>query len=120
MVEAVIWRRMRAIFRLLLGLAVSVSIAATMLPARGAVPQPEKASCCAKMKMDAPTKGCEHHAPKSEQDKQCCAACSICLALFLIRATPFLYPPAGEESYATLSARAHIRSHRPPVPPPRA
>jgi hypothetical protein len=70
--------------------------------------------------MDAPANGCGHHAPKSDQEKQCCAACAFGLGLFLTSVTPFVYSPSGEESFATVSARAHIRSRRPPVPPPRA
>jgi len=108
-------------FRLLVCLAIFGSLAFAVIPV-GAAAAPElKKSCCAKMKMNAAVDDCAHHqAPKSDQEKQCCVGCSACLALFLTRATPFLYPPAGEESYATLSARALVRSYRPPVPPPRA
>jgi hypothetical protein len=111
---------MRATLRLLVCLLTSASIALAVIPAQAVVPQVVKAGCCAKMKLDAQADGCGHHAPKSDQEKECCAACVFGLALFLTPATPFVYPPTGEESFATLSIHEHVRSHRPPVPPPRA
>jgi hypothetical protein len=111
---------MRTLLRVLLCLAISSSIATAVMPARTAVAQPAKTSCCAKAKKDALAKDCEHQAPKSEQDKQCCVACPLCVALFLTRATPFVYPTSGEESFATVFERAQALSYRPPVPPPRA
>lgn len=111
---------MRATLRLLVCLVISASIAVAVIPAQAAVPQLVKAGCCAKMTMDAQASDCGQHAPKSEQDKECCAACVFGLALFFTSATRFVYPPSGEESFATLSICEHVRSHRPPVPPPRA
>jgi hypothetical protein len=111
---------MRVTLRLLVCLAISASIAFAVIPAQSAVPQIEKASCCAKMKMDAPANDCGQHAPKSTQDKQCCSGCVFCLAILLSARTPFVYSPSGEESFATLSIHEHVRSDRPPVPPPRA
>jgi len=111
---------MRAVLRLLVCLVTSGSIAIAAIPAQAAVPQVGKAGCCAKMKMGVPENDCGHHAPKSGQDKQCCSGCVFCLAVLLPAPTPFVYPPTGEESFATLSIRDHVRSHRPPVPPPRA
>jgi hypothetical protein len=110
---------MRAVLRLLVCLVISASIAVAMIPTQAAVPQVVKAGCCAKMKMDAQANDCGHHAPKSNQEKECCAACVFGLALFFTPATPFLHPPSGEEFFATLSIREHVRSYRPPVPPPR-
>jgi hypothetical protein len=112
-------RVMRAAFRLLMCLVTSASIAVAVIPAQAVVPQAVKAGCCAKMKMDAPANDCGHHAPKSEQEKQCCAGCVFCLAI-LVRTTSFVYPPTGGESFATVAIREHVRSDRPPVPPPRA
>jgi hypothetical protein len=111
---------MRATLRLLVCLVTSASIAVAVIPAQAVVPQVVKAGCCAKMKMDVLANGCGHHAPKSDQEKECCAACVFGLALFLTPATPFVYAPSGEESFATVAIREHVRSHRPPVPPPRA
>ena len=91
-----------------------------MVPAQAVVPQGVKAGCCAKMKMDAQANDCGHHAPKSNQEKECCAACVPCMAILSSATKPFVYPPTGEESFAALSIREHVRSHRPPVPPPRA
>jgi hypothetical protein len=110
---------MQAALRLIFSLALCVSMPLAILPAQAAIPQIEKASCCAKMKAATPANDCDQHAPKSEQDKQCCAACIYGLGLFLSAATPFVYPSTGEESFTTLSVREHVRSHRPPVPPPR-
>lgn len=111
---------MRAVLRLLVCLVTSASIAVAVIPARAAVPRVVKAGCCAMMKLGAPANDCGHHAPKSNQEKECCAACAFGLALFLIPAMPFLYPPSGEELFAGLAIREHVRSDRPPVPPPRA
>lgn len=109
---------MREALRLLICLLASASIAVAVVPTQVAVPL-MKAGCCAKMKMDAPANDCGHHAPKSNQEKECCAGCVFCLAI-LVRTVPLVYPPAGEESFATVAIREHVRSHRPPVPPPRA
>ena len=106
--------------RVLLCLAISSSIASAVIPARIVVAQTAKSTCCAKAKKDAPAKECEHQAPKSDPDKQCCVACPLCIALFLIRTNPFVYPPSDRESFAAISARADALPHRPPVPPPRA
>jgi hypothetical protein len=111
---------MQAVLRLLLWLAISASIATAVIPARADAPQPAKSSCCAKMKMEAPANDCAHHAPKSDQDKQCCSLCWACVALFLAQTTPSVYPPSGGDYFATLKTRAHLRAQRPPVPPPRA
>ena len=111
---------MRAAFRLLVCLVTSASIAVAVIPAQAVAPQVVKAGCCAKMKMDAPANDCGHHAPKSNQEKECCAACVFCVAVLSPATTPFVYPPTGSESFAVLSIREHVRSHRPPVPPPRA
>jgi hypothetical protein len=111
---------MRTTLRLLLCLAISCSIALAVSPAQSAVPKMEKASCCAKMKTEEAANDCGQHAPKPTQDKQCCSGCVFCLAILLSTTTPFVYPPTGEESFATLAIREHVRSHRPPVPPPRA
>jgi len=110
---------MQAALRLIFSLVICVSIPFAILPAQATAPQIEKTSCCAKMKAATPANACDQHAPKSEQDKQCCAACVFGCGLFLSAATPFVYPPTCEESFATLSVREHVRSHRPPVPPPR-
>ena len=111
---------MRAVPRLLVCLLTSASIAVAVIPAQAVVPQVVKAGCCAKMKMDAPANDCGHHAPKSDPEKECCAACVFGLALFFTPATPFIYSPSGEESFASLAIHDHVRSDRPPVPPPRA
>jgi hypothetical protein len=110
---------MQALFRLLVCLATSAAIAAAVIPAQAVVPQVVKAGCCATMKMEAPADDCGHHAPNSNQEKECCAACLSCLAV-LSSVTPFVYPPTGEESFAAFALSGHTRSHRPPVPPPRA
>ena len=90
------------------------------MPARIVVAEPTKSTCCAKAKKDSLAKDCEHQAPKSDPDKQCCVACPLCIALFLTRTNPFVYPTSDGESFAAISARADALPHRPPVPPPRA
>lgn len=111
---------MRGPFRLLICLLTSASIVVAVIPAQAAVPQVVKAGCCAKVKMDASANDCGHHAPRSNQEKECCVACVFGLALFFTPATPFVHAPSGEESFATIAIREHVRSSRPPVPPPRA
>jgi hypothetical protein len=111
---------MRAALRLLVCLLISASIGVAIIPARAVVPEVVRAGCCAKMKIEAQANNCGHHAPKSDQEKECCAACAPCVAILSSATKPFVYPPTGEESFAALSIREHVRSHRPPVPPPRA
>ena len=111
---------MRAVFRILICLVISCSIALAAVPAQIPIPQMEKAGCCAKMKTEAATDGCARPAPKSDQGKQCCAGCVFCLAILSSSATPFVYPPTGEESFAAFTTREIVRPHRPQVPPPRS
>src|SRR2546422_10400788 len=80
--------RMLAALRLIFSLAICVSMPLVILPSQAANPRAEKADCCAKMKSAAPANDCDQRAPKSEQDKQCCAACIFGLGLFLSSATP--------------------------------
>jgi hypothetical protein len=111
---------MRSALRFLVCLVTSASIAVAVIPAQATVPQVVKAGCCAKMKMDVQANDCGHHAPKSDQEKECCAACAFGLALFFTSATPFVYLASGPESFPTVSICEHVRSRRPPVPPPRS
>jgi len=109
---------MRTALGLLLSLAISCSLALAAIPAQAAAPQ-VKVGCCASMKMDPQVNDCDQHAPKPNEDQQCCSMCAFCLAV-LSATTPFVYPPAGKESFATVSISERVRSDRPPVPPPRA
>jgi hypothetical protein len=109
------------VLRFLVCLLISGSMAFAALPLRAPVPEGEKVSCCAKMmKANPAADGCARHAPKSDPEKQCCSGCVFCLATILSSSAPFVYPSTGEESFALFTAREHARSHRPPVPPPRA
>ena len=108
---------MRTAFHFLFCLTISCSLGLAAIPAPVAAPQ-VRTGCCAQMKKDAEPKDCGQHSPKSNEDK-CCSMCAFCLAVLPTK-TPFVYPPTGEEFFATLSMREHVRSHRPPVPPPRA
>jgi hypothetical protein len=80
----------------------------------------EKPKCCANMNAKAGADDCAQHAPKSDQEKQCCAACVIGLALLPASAVALIFPPTGDESFAGFLVRELIRSDRPQVPPPRA
>jgi len=111
---------MRAALRLLICLLVSCAVALAAVPAQMPVPQVEKEDCCAKMKTHDASHECERHAPKSDEENHCCAACAFGLALFVSPATPFIYPPTGDQSFAAFISSDHLRSDRPPVPPPRA
>ena len=112
---------MRASLRILFCVLLSSFTALAAIPARSPVVQVEKSDCCARMKAaEDADRECDHHAPKSGQEQQCCAACSLGLALLLTPARPFVYPPLGDETFAAFISRELSRSERPPVPPPRA
>jgi hypothetical protein len=104
--------------KLLMCLAIFCSLGLAAMPTRVAAEQ-VKAGCCVKMKKEAEAKDCGQHAPKSNEDMQCCSLCVFCLANLASMATPFVYPPTGEETFAAFISREHDCSHRPPVPPPR-
>ncbi|MFL6521115.1 MAG: hypothetical protein ACJ8NS_12910 [Chthoniobacterales bacterium] len=72
------------------------------------------------MKAGSASHECDRHPPKPDSDKQCCAACIFGLAGVIAAAAPFIYPPIGDETFATFVASEQTRSQRPPVPPPRA
>src|ERR1700741_2516470 len=111
---------MRAGFRLLVVAAMSISLLSLFTPVTPAVTvRPAKADCCARMNMGDDQNDCGKQAPKSTQDRQCCAACAIGLTLFLSPAKPFFYPPLTGNLFASYFAVEHSRSDRPPVPPPR-
>ena len=103
---------MRTALRLLICLAIFSSLGLAAVPTRVAAEQ-VKIGCCAKMKKEAEAKDCGQHAPKSNEDKQCCSLCVFCLATVASMATPFVYPSTGEESFAAFISREHARSHRP-------
>jgi hypothetical protein len=100
-------------------LAIFGSLGLAAIPTRVAAEQ-IKTGCCAKMKKEAEPKDCGQHSHKSNEDKQCCSLCVFCLATIASMATPFVYPPTGEQSFAAFISRERARSHQPPVPPPRA
>jgi hypothetical protein len=110
----------RGVFRFLTCLALGASIAFAAVPRQPLIPEPEKSDCCAKMKVESASHDCDRHAPKPDPDKQCCAACAMGCALVAALATPFVYPPVGDETFAAYISAAQSRSQRPPVPPPRA
>ena len=110
---------MRTALQVFVSLLLSGSIAFAVIPAQSPLPQNKKTSCCAKAKTERVTDGCPRHEPKSDTEKQCCGGCVFCLAILSAPATPFVYPPTGEESFAAFAARELVRPHRPQVPPPR-
>jgi hypothetical protein len=111
---------LRIVFRFLVCPAVASSIALAAVPRREPPPESAKTDCCAKMKTDSVTRECDRPAPKSDQDKECCALCAIGIALVAAFAAPFVYPPVGDETFAAYISSGHSRPQRPPVPPPRA
>jgi hypothetical protein len=111
---------MDAALRFLICLAISCSIALGAVPVRINLPQVEKSGCCARMKAEVKSHACERHAPKSDDDKQCCAACALGCAVLANAGTPFVYPSTGDEKFAAFISFERLRSDRPPVPPPRA
>jgi hypothetical protein len=111
---------MRPTLRFLLCLLLSCSIGFAAIPRQPLVSELQKTNCCAKMKTESAARECERHGPKSDQEQQCCAFCALGLALLATFATPFAYPPVGDETFAAYISSERNRSQRPPVPPPRA
>ena len=99
---------MRTLLRLLICLAISCSLGLAAIAARGGLSQ-AKTGCCAQIEKDVEAKDCGQHSSKSNDDKQCCSMCVFCAAILATK-TPFVYPPTGEESFATLLVREHVRS----------
>jgi hypothetical protein len=110
----------RAILSFLVSSALCASLLFAFVPAQAASLPVEKASCCAKMEAKAEAGGCAKHAPKSDQEKQCCTDCGFCLAALVTRAAIFVYPPNGDQSFRTFVLREFVRSDKPRVPPPRS
>ncbi len=107
-------------FRFLLCSFLSVSLAFAAIPRQPLlIPEVQKEDCCAKMKGPSASHECDRHPPKPDPDQQCCAACAYGFAATVATATPFVYPPVGDETFAAYISSEHLRSDRPPVPPPR-
>ena len=111
---------MRAVLHFVVSSILCSSLLFAVVPMQAGVPKIEKPKCCAKMNAKTTADDCAQHAPKSDQEKQCCAACVICVALLPTSARGFVYPPTGDESFARFLVRELIRSDRPQVPPPRS
>ena len=110
--------RMRATLHFLLCLVTTVAIAVAVVPARATIPQVVKTNCCAMM-MNGPADDCSHQAPKSEQENDCLRpARPASLSSSPRRHRLFIRQLAG--NLFPLFVREHVRSQRPPVPPPRA
>src|SRR6478609_3871687 len=104
---------MRGMFRFLLCSFLSASLAFGAIPRQPlSVPEVQKDDCCAKMKASSGSHECERHGPKPDPDQQCCAACASCLATVAAVATPFIYPPVGDETFAAYVSSERHRSQR--------
>jgi hypothetical protein len=110
---------MRTATALLLFCALIISLGPVIQPAAGAVAQSVKASCCVKMEAGQEQSDCGQQKPKSKEDRQCCAACTLGLALYFDRPARLLAPSAREEIFTALILQSRSRSERPPTPPPR-
>ena len=109
----------RAILHFVVSSVLCSSLLFAVVRAQAAAPKIEKTKCCAKMNAKAGTDDCARHAPKSDQEKQCCAACVIGPAVLPASAIRFGYPPTGDQLFARFVVRELVRSDRPQVPPPR-
>jgi hypothetical protein len=110
---------MRTVTALAILLALFASLGPLAQPLQSALPLPGRSDCCAKMKMNEPQNDCSKEAPKSKQDRQCCATCVIGLDLFIASATPLATTQPGDESFPLYHLQERSRSERPPTPPPR-
>ncbi|PZR70966.1 MAG: hypothetical protein DLM73_16600 [Chthoniobacterales bacterium] len=101
-------------------IALSCSIVSITLPAQGVASQTrEEMSCCVKESQHGPKH--DDRAPLGKtQDRQCCQACALALALFLTPKAPWLFPSGHGETFSIASADLSSRLDQPPVPPPRA
>ena len=108
---------MRTVTALVILLALFASLGPLAQPLQSALPLPGRSDCCAKM--NEPQNDCGKQAPKSKQDRQCCATCVIGLGLFIAGATPLATTQPGDESFPLYRLQERSRSERPPTPPPR-
>ena len=118
--KSVIWDVIHVAFRLLMLMAMAISLLAVFTPLTRAmtIPAP-RAECCAKMNMGDGHNDCGKQGPKSKQNQQCCAACTVCLNLLSAPVKPSFYPPPTDYRFGSFFVGDHSRSDRPPVPPPR-
>jgi hypothetical protein len=102
-------------------LIVGVSVLAVGLPTRAEMPQKppqHRMSCCAHVPGERGH--CGGSEPLKSQDRQCCAACNLCLSFIAASTYPFVFSSdPGEKVFGEIAASSS-RSDRPPVPPPRA
>lgn len=105
--------------KMLLVLAVFLCLNAVTLPLRSATPPQAASSCCARVLMRGQQNDCAKHMPKSQPDRQCCAACAAGLTLFPGAAVSFCPSSFGKQAFESSEAKALARSLRPPTPPPR-
>jgi hypothetical protein len=108
------------VLRVLLHLALIVSLAGAVVPLAAQAPAAEKADCCEKMMAQSEHDGCKKEMPKTQHEEQCCATCSMGLAILIGGASLVAPPPAGDETFAAYLIARETVSQRPPVPPPRA
>jgi hypothetical protein len=109
----------RAFLQFVVSSVLCGSLLFAVVPVQASARPTEDVKCCAKMKAKAETENCANHAPKSDQEKQCCAACVFCVADFVAPAIPFIYPSTGSEAFRDFVCRELVRSDKPQVPPPR-
>jgi hypothetical protein len=106
---------------IMLFLALAASLGTMPQPSQILFAQPAHSNCCAGMESSHhPKNDCGGKAPQSKEDRQCCAACALGLALCPEEAAGLLVSPEGDERFAVLILNERSRSDRPPTPPPRA
>jgi hypothetical protein len=99
---------------------LSLAVVATVPLARATAPvRIPSADCCAAAANSNADHHCAKHAPKSAPDRQCCASCSLVLALYAPALRVSAPASPDVESFRTHAVRAEARGEGPPVPPPR-
>ena len=110
---------MQRLLGILLAALMATAITFASVPVRAAARTAQQASCCASMKMDARLMDCVHQTPPSEEEKRCCAACPLFLAVLLNAEETLFHPPLGEGRFVSALLVDYFRSDQPAVPPPR-
>jgi hypothetical protein len=108
--------------RAIIFVTLSLCIISLTLPAQAELSAHHAAKCwCCTHDSDIADKIDNHcKEPVQSQDRQCCVACPLGLALIASTAQKFVFPKRHGHRFGDGDSFEPSRPHRPPVPPPRA